>query len=98
MTAFHRVGVSWNARYTARYRRHRAQVRFPPSRSDRGTLQTLGTTWCIGDYRGKVLFIDYPRGERRGGHNSLSCSRAQVRGGRCKATPRVVGRFSFSVR
>jgi hypothetical protein len=79
------TGVTWNVRYNHRYESRRARM-------------LLAEDWCSGHFSGKVIFRDYPRGLRRGkNHTSLSCTRAQVDGGKCKPVDRLVGRFSFDV-
>jgi hypothetical protein len=94
-------GVTWNVRYNHRYERGRAKVAFGPNRATEPPPPGLPTdsTWCRGHYSGAVDFVDYPAGLRHGkNHTSRSCTRAQVRSGRCQPENRLVGRFEFDVR
>jgi hypothetical protein len=71
---------------------------FSPRRSTSGP-PSKNESWCVGSFEGKVVFHDWPRGERRGRtHTSLSCTRQQLRSGRCTPRDRLVGRFTFVVR
>lgn len=95
-------GVSWNVRYNHRYEHRRARVGFGPSRSGTPGANEPppipATAWCTGRYAGTVVFRDYPTGLRHGKrHTSRSCTRAQVRSGKCEPSDRLVGRFAFEI-
>jgi hypothetical protein len=98
-TVTYGVGVSWNVRYNHRYEHRRAKVGFPPQRTAEGSgAPGAMQTWCIGKYEGRVVFEDWPRGDRHGEHHtSRSCSQRQLDSGRCVPKNRLVGRFSFSI-
>lgn len=97
-TATYGGGSSWNARYNHRHREAPDAFGLAPSRGGQRTPFAPPTTWCVGHYEGKLVFSDYPRGERKGSHNSLSCSRRQVDAGLCKPRERLVKRVAFDVR
>lgn len=92
-------GMHWNPRYNSWHRRHVTRFTMPPDRGlpRTGVADPTGP-WCVGDYSGQLVFIDYPAGERHGTHGSRFCSRAQVRAGKCVGRKRLIKRFTFAVR
>lgn len=91
----YRSGVTWNPRYNSRHRRSPTLIWLGPQRTHAPSAAPEARRWCSGHFHGRIVFNDYPRGQRRGGHHSLSCSRQQVNRGVCVATVRLVSRFSF---